>query len=107
MPKVTYVRQDGERQTIDVPASTSLMHGAVANNIDGIIGECGGQMMCATCHVYVEARFLGRLAGVSDDEDAMLGATACERKPNSRLSCQITAADTLDGIIVHMPETQL
>lgn len=105
--KATYVRHDGERVTLEIPEDTSLMRGAVSNDVDGIVGECGGQMMCATCHVYVDPEFLGRLPAVSEDEDAMLDATACERKPNSRLSCQIVAIAALDGIVVQMPETQL
>jgi 2Fe-2S ferredoxin len=107
MAKVTYVRAGGERRTLDVPAGTSLMNGAVSHRLDGIVGECGGQMMCATCHVYVEPEFLGRLAAPGDDEDAMLDTTACERRPNSRLSCQLVASDALDGIVVRTPETQL
>jgi ferredoxin, 2Fe-2S len=107
MPKATYVQPDGERTTLDIPEGTSLMRGAVSNNVDGIIGECGGQMMCATCHVYVEAAFLGRLPAVSEEEDVMLDGTACARQPNSRLSCQITANAATDGIVVRTPETQL
>jgi 2Fe-2S ferredoxin len=53
MAKVTYVRDDGERRTLDVPDGTSLMAAAVSRRLDGIVGECGGQMICATCHVYV------------------------------------------------------
>jgi 2Fe-2S ferredoxin len=107
MAEVTYVRAGGERRTLDVPEGTSLMIGAVSHQLDGIVGECGGQMMCATCHVYVEPEFLGRLAAPSDDEDAMLDTTACERQPNSRLSCQLIASGALDGIVVHTPEAQL
>ena len=107
MAKVTYVRDDGERRTLDVPEGTSLMAAAVSRRLDGIVGECGGQMMCATCHVYVEPEFLGRLAAPSDDEDAMLDTTACERQPSSRLSCQLVASDALDGIVVRTPEAQL
>jgi 2Fe-2S ferredoxin len=83
------------------------MRAAVDSSLDGIIGECGGQMMCATCHVYVEPEFGSRLPGVSPDEDAMLDATACERKPGSRLSCQLTASPATDGIVVRTPESQL
>jgi 2Fe-2S ferredoxin len=107
MAKVTYVRDDGERRTLDVPDGTSLMAAAVSRQLDGIVGECGGQMMCATCHVYVEPEFLGRLAAPGEDEDAMLDTTACERRPNSRLSCQLVASPALDGIVVRTPEAQL
>jgi ferredoxin, 2Fe-2S len=107
MPEVTYIRAGGERRTLDLPEGTSLMAGAVSCQLDGIVGECGGQLMCATCHVYVEPDFLGRLAAPSDDEDTMLDTTACERRPDSRLSCQLIASGSLDGIVVHTPETQL
>jgi len=107
MPKAVYIRHDGQRTTLDIPEGTSLMRGAVNNDVDGIVGECGGQMMCATCHVYVEAEFLARLPEVSEDEDIMLEETACPRQPNSRLSCQITANAATDGIVVRTPETQL
>jgi ferredoxin, 2Fe-2S len=107
MPIATYIRHDGERTTLDIAEGASLMRGAVSNNVDGIVGECGGQMMCATCHVYVEAEFLGRLPAVSEEEDIMLDTTACARQPNSRLSCQITASAAIDGIVVRTPLTQL
>jgi 2Fe-2S ferredoxin len=74
--------------------------------VEGILGECGGQAMCATCHVYVDAKDLENLPEMSDDEDAMLEDTASERKSNSRLSCQIDASDELDGIVVYLPDEQ-
>jgi 2Fe-2S ferredoxin len=82
------------------------MLGAQSHGVAGILGECGGQAMCATCHVYVDAKDLDLLPPMSDDEDAMLEDTASERKPTSRLSCQIDACDELDGIIVHLPDEQ-
>jgi 2Fe-2S ferredoxin len=106
MPKVTYVQPDGARETFDIAAGKSLMLGAQSNGVEGILGECGGQAMCATCHVYVDAKDLDNLPPISDDEEAMLEDTASERKPTSRLSCQIDASDELDGIIVYLPEEQ-
>jgi 2Fe-2S ferredoxin len=106
MPKVTYVQPDGARETFDVASGKSLMLGAQSHGVAGILGECGGQAMCATCHVYVDEKDLGQLPPMSDDEDAMLEDTACERKANSRLSCQLEAHDELDGIVVHLPEEQ-
>lgn len=107
MPEVTYVRADGERRTLDVPEGTSLMIGAVSHQLDGIVGECGGQMMCATCHVYVDEPYLGRTPPQSDDEKAMLEFTASERKPTSRLSCQLVVTPEMDGLVVYLPETQV
>jgi 2Fe-2S ferredoxin len=106
MPKVTYVQPDGARETFDIAAGKSLMLGAQSNGVAGILGECGGQAMCATCHVYVDAKDLANLPEMLDDEDAMLEDTASERKPSSRLSCQIEASDDLDGIVVYLPDEQ-
>jgi ferredoxin, 2Fe-2S len=106
MPKVTYVQHDGARETFDIATGKSLMLGAQSNGVEGILGECGGQAMCATCHVYVDTKDLDALPPMSDDEEAMLEDTASERKPNSRLSCQLDASDELDGIIVYLPEEQ-
>ncbi len=106
MPKVTYIASTGESTTIDVPAGYSVMEGAVRNGIDGIVAECGGACMCATCHVYVDEAFLDRLPPIGEEQEEMLNATAAERKPNSRLSCQIPSVPELDGLIVRMPDRQ-
>jgi 2Fe-2S ferredoxin len=107
MPKVTYVHPNGAREVLDVPLGTSVMRAAIVNGVDGIVAECGGEMMCATCHVYVEPGQLDRTPSQSDDEKAMLEFTASERKPNSRLSCQLVATPELDGLVVYLPETQV
>jgi ferredoxin, 2Fe-2S len=106
MPKVTYVQPDGTRETFDIATGKSLMLGAQSNGVAGILGECGGQAMCATCHVYVDAKDLENLPEMLDDEDAMLEDTASERKPTSRLSCQLDASEDLDGIVVYLPDEQ-
>jgi len=107
MPKVTYVHPNGAREVLDVPLGTSVMRAAIVNGVDGIVAECGGEMMCATCHVYVEPEQLDRTPPQSDDEKAMLEFTASERKSNSRLSCQLVATPELDGLVVYLPETQV
>jgi 2Fe-2S ferredoxin len=107
MPEVTYVSPDGERTTVDAPIGTSVMMAAVDHDVDGIVAECGGSLMCATCHVYVDAEFTERVPPMSSDEDEMLEAAASKRRPMSRLSCQIPLNDELDGLVVHLPETQV
>jgi 2Fe-2S ferredoxin len=106
MPNVTYISHTGETTTIDVPTGTSVMENAVKNGIEGIVGECGGAMLCATCHVYVDPVFLDKLDPIDEEQEEMLGATAAERKPNSRLSCQIRMKPQLEGLIVRMPDRQ-
>ena len=107
MVKVIYKADDGSRTEVDAKAGDSLMQVAIVNGIDGIVGECGGSAMCATCHVYVDPAWLARLPPRSEVEEEMLESTASERRDNSRLSCQITAAPDLDGIVVTMPPEQI
>ncbi len=106
MAKITYVELNGTRKEFDLKNGTTLMHGAVVGGVKGIEAECGGNCMCATCHVYVEPSQLEWLPAKTDDEDAMLGSTASPTKENSRLSCQLKVTDALDGLVVYMPERQ-
>jgi 2Fe-2S ferredoxin len=62
--------------------------------------------MCATCHVYVDESFLDKLELMSEVEDELLESTASPRLPNSRLGCQISLVDALDGLVVKVPERQ-
>jgi 2Fe-2S ferredoxin len=107
MPKVTYVSPDGSEVEVEAEAGTSVMMAAVTHDVDGIVAECGGSLMCATCHVYVDDAFADRLPEMSPDEDEMLEAAASERTERSRLSCQIVLTDELDGLVVRLPETQI
>jgi len=106
MPRVTFLSARGERTEIDAVEGTSVMRTAVNNRVPGIVGECGGDLQCATCHVYVDEGNELPLPPVSEDEDEMLEAAACERRPNSRLSCQLPCVAETDGLVVHTPETQ-
>ena len=106
MPAITYISPSGEAHTVDVPIGDSVMEGAIQNGIDGILAECGGARQCATCHVYVDEAFLAKLEPIEEPEDEMLNVTASERKPNSRLSCQIPVTKQLDGLMVRLPPTQ-
>tara|TARA_R110002124_G_scaffold239673_1_gene404850 strand:+ start:141 stop:461 length:321 start_codon:yes stop_codon:yes gene_type:complete len=103
MPKVNYITQDGERHEVEVETGYSIMEGAVNNNIEGIVAECGGACACATCHSYVDPAWLDKLAPMDDMEDSMLDA-AFERKDNSRLTCQIEVSDELDGIVIYVAD---
>jgi ferredoxin, 2Fe-2S len=107
MPFVTYIAFDGSQQQVDVAVGENVMRGALYNDVEGILGECGGGLACATCHCYVDAAWAAQ-AGTptSQDERDMLESAAAERKPTSRLSCQIEMSPALDGLIVHLPETQ-
>lgn len=106
MPWVTYVSPSGISRKIDVPSGMSVMQAALNHRIEGILGECGGNCMCATCHVYVDVSFLGRIPPVTDNEKFMLSIAAEGPETNSRLSCQIKMTDSLDGIVVRLPGKQ-
>lgn len=107
MPNVTYIEANGASRVIDVPEGENVMHGAVYNGIEGIVGECGGGLACATCHCYVDAAWAEQAGSpTSQDERDMLESTAAEIRPTSRLSCQIVMGDDLDGLVVHLPEFQ-
>ena len=107
MPKVTYIEYDGTPHTVDVPVGTSVMRGAVDNNVPGIDADCGGECACATCHVYVDAAWLPRI-GLPEggSQEASMLSFAAVAQPDSRLSCQIKMREDLDGLVVRMPEGQ-
>ena len=103
MPKVIYVSDDGSQRAIDAVAGDSVMLTAVQNGVPGIIGECGGNCSCATCHVYVRESFLSLVGPPNDLEDDLLDLAVTERRSGSRLSCQIQMTDFLDGLTVDVP----
>ena len=105
MPQITYIGTDGTEHRIEVANGVSVMKGATNNGIPGIIGECGGACACATCHVYVESAWTDKVGPASDMEEAMLEFVN-HREPTSRLSCQVTVSEALDGLIVRIPESQ-
>nr|WP_033925813.1 2Fe-2S iron-sulfur cluster-binding protein [Sphingomonas sp. 35-24ZXX] len=107
MGKVTYIGADGASTTIDVPEGESVMRGAVYNEVEGIVGECGGGLACATCHCYVDEAWAEQLGTPpSKDERELLESASAELRPTSRLSCQIIMAPAFDGLIVHLPASQ-
>jgi ferredoxin, 2Fe-2S len=106
MASVTYIEHNGTQHQVQVPEGDSIMRGAVDNAIDGIVAECGGGLACATCHCYVDDVWIDRVGPPSETEMQMLESAAAERKRGSRLSCQISVSDKLDGLIVRLPEKQ-
>jgi 2Fe-2S ferredoxin len=107
MAKITFNHAGGDVDVLDVEPGTSLMRAAVTNGVAGIVGECGGQAMCATCHVYVRPEYAQALPGMGDDEDEMLDCTTAERMDSSRLACQIKIDAELPEIVVDIPAGQL
>jgi ferredoxin, 2Fe-2S len=102
--KATWILPDGQKVTADIKPGLSLMEAAVANTIPLVIGECGGNLSCATCHVYVADDWISKTGSVGDFEDPMLDVAEAERRPTSRLSCQIKMTEALDGIVLLVPQ---
>jgi ferredoxin, 2Fe-2S len=105
MPKVTFIEFSGKHHDVEIASGLSVMRAAVDNNVPGIDGDCGGQCACATCHVFVEGQWAAVAGTRSAREDEMLNFAA-ELKDSSRLACQITVTDAMDGLVVSMPEGQ-
>ena len=106
MPRVRFIQADGQTSEVDALSGDSVMETAIDNDVEGIIAECGGACSCATCHVYVDPGWLARLPPPEPIEDGMLDCVL-DRRPNSRLSCQIRVRDELDGITVTVPDSQI
>ncbi|MFG1374320.1 2Fe-2S iron-sulfur cluster-binding protein [Xanthobacter oligotrophicus] len=105
MVKIIYIEPDGSERPIEVEEGRSVMEGAVANGIRGIVAECGGACSCATCHAYIDAAWAETVGAPAGDEAEMLDF-AYERAPGSRLTCQIEVTDALEGLRVRIPEKQ-
>ena len=106
MPKVVYVSALGDATMVVGQVGESVMAAAVRNGVPGIIGECGGNNSCATCHVWVRDEFTDLVGRPGDLEDDLLDLGVSERRDSSRLSCQIVLTDALDGLTVDVPAEQ-
>lgn len=106
MPKVTFIAADGVSKTVEAPAGTSVMQAAISHGVNGIVADCGGAMACATCHVFVESDWFDRVGAPSGDEADMLAGAATAPEATSRLSCQISLTDDLDGLQLRIPARQ-
>lgn len=104
---ITFVHLDGTRQSIAASPGDTVMVQAITHGVEGIVAECGGNMMCATCHVYVDDCCAGVFEPMQEAEAEALTGTASERRPNSRLSCQLVFPDGIDEITVFIPPSQI
>jgi len=104
MPTVTWKMADGAEITAEVAVGESLMNAALDNDVPYVLGECGGCLACATCHVVVDDAWRDKTGERDDTEASMLEFTEVESTPGSRLSCQITMTEELHGLVLHVPE---
>ena len=102
MPTVKFIKTDGSEHKLKAGSGSTLMEVGRDNNM-GLEGTCGGSLSCATCHVYFSDVDYARVGAPSDDEMDMLelafGLTA-----TSRLGCQISIDESLDGLKVKVPD---
>ena len=106
MPRIIYHGTDGTRREVEVERGSTVMEGAIDNDVAGIVAECGGACACATCHAYVADAWLSKLNPMEEMEDAMLDAAA-DRRENSRLTCQIEVTDELDGLEIFVANNEV
>lgn len=103
MPKMTFIKPDGERVEIDAPNGLSVMEIAHMNAEKVYLeGACEGSLACSTCHVIVNPDWYEKLSEATEDEEDMLDL-AFGLTQTSRLGCQIIMSDDLDGIEVTLP----
>lgn len=105
MPNITYIEHNGTQHTVEVATGSNLMQGALDNLIEGIVAECGGCCVCSTCHCMIDPEWV-KVTGQANTEEADLLEVVDSREATSRLSCQVTVTDEMDGLIVRLPESQ-
>jgi len=102
MPNIKFVDANGEPHSVDVPSGSNIMEAAVDNAIEGILGDCGGALSCATCHCYLDDQGVKLAPPISEFEEHML-ELVLDREAKSRLGCQVELTDEMDGITVTLP----
>ena len=105
MPSITLIESNGTEHTLNGETGQSIMQIALNEMVPGIQGDCGGACSCATCHAFVDEQWVSALPKMEDTESDMLDF-ASERQENSRLTCQITLDESMDGMVLRLPESQ-
>lgn len=106
MGQLTFIEHDGTAHDVELEPGKSLMQHAVDNMVPGIDADCGGECACGTCHVIVEPAWFAQTGSINPDEQQMLEMTP-EGASTSRLACQVPVTETLDGLVVRLPEFQM
>lgn len=108
MPKIVFRSTGGAAHPVEAAEGMSVMEAAMLAGVDGVVAECGGNITCSTCHVYIDpGQSTSELDSMSEDEAELLDLVAAERRTTSRLSCQIIVTAGLDGLVVGLPERQI
>lgn len=101
MARLVVVTRGGTAREVEAATGPSVMEVIRDNGFDELLALCGGCCSCATCHIYVDESFSGKIAEISEDESDLLDSSS-HRTPASRLSCQIHYSDELDGMTVRI-----
>ena len=97
MARITVVDRGGKEHLVDAKPGLKLME--ILRELDyGVDAICGGLCSCATCHVFIEESWAGRLPKKQSDEQDLLTELSDYRPETSRLSCQVDFTDALDGL---------
>jgi ferredoxin, 2Fe-2S len=99
MPKLIVTNRNGDETEVEADVGLTVMEVIRDNGFDELLALCGGCCSCATCHVYVDEEWLGKIDPLDEDENDLLDSSS-HREAGSRLSCQIEVADALDGMRV-------
>lgn len=105
MPRIVFIEASGKEHVVEAKVGESVMQAATSNMVPGILADCGGSCTCATCHAYLDERWADQVTKISEDEAAMIEG-ALDTKPSSRLTCQISVTDALDGAVFRLPASQ-
>jgi ferredoxin, 2Fe-2S len=106
VPKLVLNCPDGTQRVVDALAGDSVMLAATQNGVPGVVAECGGNVSCGTCHVWVAEDYVALVGGPGDLEEDLLDMAVSDRRAGSRLSCQVVMTDDLDGLTVEIPPDQ-
>lgn len=103
MAEIIVTTREGETRSLPLQTGLSLMELIRDAGIDELMALCGGCCSCATCHVHVDPAFAAMLPKMTEDEDDLLDSSEY-RDETSRLSCQITLTEDLQGMAVRIAE---
>lgn len=105
MIRIGFETATGKRIGLQIEPAGSLMEAARAHDVPGIFADCGGSMVCGTCHVVIDPQWHALLPDPCDMEREILDCVP-QPQPHTRLSCQIPITPNLDGLIARIPAAQ-
>jgi 2Fe-2S ferredoxin len=97
MARMIVIDRDGKNHEVEAKPGTKVME--VLRELDfGVAAICGGLCSCATCHIYIDPAWAGKVPAMQSDEKELLTELNGYREGTSRLSCQVDFTPELDGL---------